>query len=34
VADSVPESEDLECRNKAMAVLRAIAAAGTLRAVG
>jgi anthranilate synthase component 1 len=32
VADSVPESEDLECRNKAMAVLRAVAAAGTLRA--
>jgi anthranilate synthase component 1 len=31
VADSVPESEDAECRNKAMAVLRAIAAAGTLR---
>jgi anthranilate synthase component 1 len=34
VADSVPESEDAECRNKAMAVLRAIAAAGTLRAAG
>ena len=32
VADSVPESEDAECRNKAMAVLRAVAAAGTLRA--
>jgi anthranilate synthase component 1 len=32
VADSVPASEDAECRNKAMAVLRAIAAAGTLRA--
>jgi len=32
VADSVPESEDLECRNKAMAVLRAVAAAATLRA--
>jgi anthranilate synthase component 1 len=31
VADSVPESEDAECRNKAMAVLRAIAAAATLR---
>jgi anthranilate synthase component 1 len=31
VADSVPENEDAECRNKAMAVLRAIAAAGTLR---
>ena len=34
VADSVPESEDAECRNKAMAVLRAIAAAGTLSAAG
>ncbi len=34
VADSVPESEDAECRNKAMAVLRAIAAAGTLHAAG
>ncbi|WP_212530683.1 anthranilate synthase component I [Actinospica durhamensis] len=34
VADSVPESEDAECRNKAMAVLRAVAAAGTLRAAG
>ena len=34
VADSVPESEDAECRNKAMAVLRAVAAAGTLRAIG
>ena len=32
VADSVPASEDAECRNKAMAVLRAVAAAGTLRA--
>lgn len=30
VADSVPRSEDEECRNKAMAVLRAVAAAGTL----
>ena len=29
VADSVPESEDAECRNKAAAVLGAIAAAGT-----
>jgi anthranilate synthase component 1 len=34
VADSVPESEDAECRNKAMAVLRAVAAAATLRAAG
>lgn len=33
VADSVPESEDQECRNKAAAVLRAVAAAGTLRPV-
>ena len=32
VADSDPEAEDAECRNKAMAVLRAVAAAGTLRA--
>lgn len=32
VADSVAASEDAECRNKAMAVLRAVAAAGTLRA--
>lgn len=32
VADSVPASEDAECRNKASAVLRAIAAAQTLRA--
>ncbi len=31
VADSVPASEDAECRNKAAAVLRAVAAAGTLR---
>ena len=31
VADSVPEAEDAECRNKAAAVLRAVAAAGTLR---
>jgi len=31
VADSVPETEDEECRRKAMAVLRAIAVAGTLR---
>ena len=31
VADSVPESEDAECRNKAAAVMRAVAAAGTLR---
>ncbi len=31
VADSDPASEDLECRNKAAAVLRAIAAARTMR---
>ncbi|MGH6654403.1 MAG: anthranilate synthase component I [Actinocrinis sp.] len=31
VADSDPASEDQECRNKAMAVLRAIAAADTLK---
>jgi anthranilate synthase component 1 len=31
VADSDPESEDTECRNKAAAVLRAVATAGTLR---
>ena len=31
VADSDPVAEDQECRNKAMAVLRAVAAAGTLR---
>ena len=34
VADSVPESEDAECRNKAAAVIRAVAAAGTLAPVG
>jgi anthranilate synthase component 1 len=34
VADSDPDAEDRECLNKAMAVLRAIAAAGTLRTVG
>jgi anthranilate synthase component 1 len=34
VADSDPVAEDTECRNKAMAVLRAIATAGTLRTVG
>ncbi|MBN9609426.1 MAG: anthranilate synthase component I [Actinobacteria bacterium 69-20] len=33
VADSVPESEDLECRNKAAAVLAAVAAAATWQAV-
>jgi anthranilate synthase component I len=33
VADSDPASEDTECRNKAMAVLRAIAAADTLKAL-
>ncbi|MFI7588937.1 anthranilate synthase component I [Spongisporangium articulatum] len=31
VADSVPEREDEECRNKAAAVLRAVQAANTLR---
>jgi anthranilate synthase component 1 len=31
VADSVPEYEDTECRNKAMAVLSAVAAARTVR---
>ncbi|WP_211465648.1 anthranilate synthase component I [Actinocrinis puniceicyclus] len=31
VADSDPACEDVECRNKAMAVLRAIAAADTLK---
>ncbi len=34
VAASVPESEDAECRAKAAAVLRAVAAATTLRAPG
>ncbi|GAA1742130.1 anthranilate synthase component 1 [Dietzia kunjamensis subsp. schimae] len=34
VADSVAASEDAECRNKAMAVLRAVAAAETLRDAG
>lgn len=34
VADSVAESEDEECRNKAMAVLRAVASAETLRPAG
>ncbi len=33
VADSDPAAEDMECRNKAMAVLRAIAAADTLKPV-
>ena len=32
VADSDPHSEDAECRNKAAAVLRAVATANTLRA--
>jgi anthranilate synthase component 1 len=32
VADSVPEKEHEECRNKAAAVLRAVATAATLRA--
>ncbi|MGK4583808.1 anthranilate synthase component I [Kitasatospora sp. HPMI-4] len=31
VADSTPEGEDTECRNKAAAVLRAVATANTLR---
>jgi anthranilate synthase component 1 len=34
VADSVPECEDDESRNKAAAVLRAVATAATLRAPG
>ncbi len=34
VAESVPESEDAECRAKAAAVLRAVAAAITLRPAG
>ena len=34
VADSNPEYEDTEARNKAMAVLSAIAAAHTLRTLG
>jgi anthranilate synthase component 1 len=33
VADSVPESEDAECRNKAAAVLRAVASASSLSPV-
>jgi anthranilate synthase component 1 len=33
VADSNPAAEDTECRNKAMAVLRAIAAADTLKSL-
>nr|WP_240757378.1 anthranilate synthase component I [Nakamurella flava] len=33
VADSVPENEDAECRNKAAAVISAIGAATTLRSV-
>ncbi|WP_051265009.1 anthranilate synthase component I [Nakamurella lactea] len=33
VADSIPANEDAECQNKAAAVLRAVAAAGTLRPV-
>lgn len=33
VADSDPATEDAECRNKAMAVLRAVAAAETLRPI-
>ena len=34
VADSVPEREDEECRNKAAAVLRAVSTASTLRPAG
>ncbi|MDQ1680800.1 MAG: anthranilate synthase component [Frankiaceae bacterium] len=34
VADSVPETEDAECRNKAAAVLHAIGAAERMRPVG
>jgi anthranilate synthase component I len=34
VADSDPAAEDDECRNKAMAVLRAVATAGTLHTIG
>jgi anthranilate synthase component I len=34
VADSDPVAEDTECHNKAMAVLRAIATADTLRTIG
>jgi anthranilate synthase component I len=33
VADSKPESEDAECRNKAAAVINAVAAASTMRPV-
>ena len=33
VADSDPAAEDEECLNKAMAVLRAVATAGTLHPV-
>jgi anthranilate synthase component 1 len=33
VADSVPENEDAECRNKAAAVIAAVGAAATLRPV-
>ncbi|MEN3273567.1 MAG: anthranilate synthase component [Actinomycetota bacterium] len=34
VADSVPSAEDAECRNKAAAVLGAVAAASTMRPAG
>ena len=34
VADSDPEAEDLETRNKAAAVLRAVAAAETMKNAG
>ena len=33
VADSIPESEEVECRNKAAAVLNAIAAANSMKAL-
>ncbi len=34
VADSVPENEDAECRNKAAAVIAAVGAASTMRPAG
>jgi anthranilate synthase component 1 len=34
VADSVPENEDAECRNKAAAVIAAVGAAATMQVVG
>jgi anthranilate synthase component 1 len=33
VADSIPESEEAECRNKAAAVLSAIATANSMKAL-